>query len=79
MTKKMISLDVDAYEKLQSHKRTGESFSDVVRRLRFDNAAPSGCDLLEYFRSGGSKVEDSYLDAVESAAAQVCPLTQPRR
>lgn len=33
MGTKTISLADDAYEKLKAHKREGESFSDVVRRL----------------------------------------------
>jgi len=33
MAKKTISLDEEAYEHLKAHKREGESFSDVVRRI----------------------------------------------
>jgi len=36
MGTKTISLADDAYEKLKAHKREGESFSDVVRRLAGD-------------------------------------------
>jgi predicted CopG family antitoxin len=36
MGTKTISLADDAYEKLKRHKREGESFSDVVRRLAGD-------------------------------------------
>jgi len=42
MGTKTISLADDAYEKLKSHKREGESFSDVVRRLA------GGSSLGEY-------------------------------
>lgn len=42
MGTKTISLADDAYEKLKSHKREGESFSDVVRRLA------GGASLAEY-------------------------------
>lgn len=42
MGTKTISLADDAYEKLKSHKREGESFSDVVRRLA------GGVSLAEY-------------------------------
>lgn len=42
MGTKTISLADDAYEKLKAHKREGESFSDVVRRLA------GGVTLAEY-------------------------------
>lgn len=42
MGTKTISLADDAYEKLKAHKREGESFSDVVRRLA------GGASLAEY-------------------------------
>ena len=43
MGTKTISLAEDAYEQLKRHKRAGESFSDVVRRLAGD------VSLSEYF------------------------------
>ena len=33
MGTKTVSLDEEAYERLRAHKREGESFSDVVKRL----------------------------------------------
>ena len=33
MPTRTISLDEEAYERLRAHKREGESFSDVVKRL----------------------------------------------
>lgn len=33
MSTKTISLDEEAYERLKAHKREGESFSDVIKRI----------------------------------------------
>ena len=33
MSAKTISLDEEAYERLKAHKRDGESFSDVIKRI----------------------------------------------
>ncbi len=47
MATKTISLEVDAYEKLKRAKRGGESFSEVVRRARFDADESTGDRILE--------------------------------
>lgn len=65
-----ITLELDAYERLRASKRPGESFSEVVRRAVFPETPPIGKELLEYYRSGGSGVSQSYLDAVEQSAGQ---------
>ncbi len=69
MPTKTISLEMDAYEKLRSAKRSGESFSAVVRRASFDGAPPSGLELREYIRSGGARVSERYLKTAEEASA----------
>ena len=48
MATKTISLELDAYEKLRrARRRSGESFSSVVRRARWDDAPPTAGQLLE--------------------------------
>ena len=47
MAIKTISLELDAYEKLKRAKRGKESFSEVVRRARFDSEESSGASILE--------------------------------
>lgn len=69
MPSKTITLEIDAYEKLRSAKRGGESFTEVVRRAVIPDAAPTGKTLREHYRSGGGKVSDEYLDAVEKASS----------
>ena len=69
MRSKIIILEIDAYEKLLSAKRGGESFTEVERRAVIPDAAPTGKSLREHYRGGGGKVCDEYLDAVEKAAS----------
>jgi len=66
---KTITLEIDAYEKLRAAKRSGESFTAVVRRAVIPDAAPTGKSLREHYRSGGGKVSDEYLESVEKAAS----------
>jgi hypothetical protein len=47
MAIKTISLELDAYEKLRRMKRGRESFSDVVRRARFDAGDSTGARILQ--------------------------------
>jgi predicted CopG family antitoxin len=60
MGTKTISLADDAYEKLKSHKREGESFSDVVRRLA------GGVTLSEYYGVLDEATADELEGIVES-------------
>ncbi|WP_178916384.1 antitoxin VapB family protein [Natronomonas gomsonensis] len=59
MGTKTISLADDAYEKLRAHKREGESFSDVVRRLA------GGVTLSEYH----GVIEEDTADELEEILA----------
>jgi hypothetical protein len=77
MATKTITLEIDAYEKLRLSKRPGESFTDVVRRARFDGSVATGASLVEYFRGGGSAVSEHYLDAVQEAVKNAEPPDDP--
>lgn len=59
MGTKTISLADDAYEKLKAHKREGESFSDVVRRLT------GGVTLSEYYGVLDEDVAGELEDIIE--------------
>jgi hypothetical protein len=67
MATKTITLELDAYEKLRLSKRPGESFTQVVRRARFEEDPATGDSLRQYFRAGGGGVAEDYLDAVDAA------------
>lgn len=59
MGTKTISLADDAYEKLKAHKREGESFSDVVRRLT------GGVTLSEYYGALDDETADELEGIIE--------------
>ena len=64
MGTKTISLADDAYEKLKAHKREGESFSDVVRRLA------GGVTLSEYYGVLDEETADDLERVVEKRRAE---------
>lgn len=66
---KTITLELDAYEKLRIAKRGGESFTEVIRRAVIPDTAPTGNALREFYRRGGGKVSDEYLESVERTAS----------
>lgn len=68
MATKTISLELDAYEKLRSAKKPGESFSEVVRRSVIEDAPMTADRLREYLAAGGSGISSLYLDSVEEAS-----------
>ena len=68
MATKIITLKLDAYEKLRSAKHGGESFTEVLRRAVWLDAPATGESLLHYFRSGGSGVNDEYLNTLKDAS-----------
>jgi hypothetical protein len=75
MATKTISLEIDAYERLRRSKRSSrESFSAVVRRAVWPDAAPTGDDVLTDLRNRMAHPEslpdDSILDALDHAQAQ---------
>lgn len=70
MGTKTISLADDAYEKLKAHKREGESFSDVVRRLA------GGATLAEYH---GVLTEETAANLERSVEGRRQELTETHR
>lgn len=77
MATKTISLEIDAYERLRSSKKPGESFSEVVRRAQFPDAPSTGADLLEWMKKGASGVSNAYLNEVEEADRNDPPPDDP--
>jgi hypothetical protein len=62
MATKTITLELDAYEKLRKAKRSKrESFSEVVRRGRWDDAPSTGLHILSHLRELRRLHPDSFL------------------
>lgn len=62
MPTKTISLELDAYQKLKRAKRSsGESFSSVVRRGRFEGSSMPAGAALKYWEGLYSQQPDSLL------------------
>lgn len=57
MPTRTVSLDEEAYEQLRAHKREGESFSDVVKRLTGERSWSEVAGILT----------DEEADALEAA------------
>ena len=61
MAIKTISLELDAYEKLKQAKRSGESFSGVVRRARWDDEPSTGAKVLAHLTRLSERHPESLL------------------
>lgn len=75
MATKTISLELDAYERLRRFKRSPrESFSAVVRRAVWPDAAATGDDILADLRHRathpGSLPDESILEQLDRVQAE---------
>jgi len=77
MATKTITLEIDAYEKLRSAKRGGESFSAVVRRAIIPGKATNGAEVIAYLKSEGPFFDEAELDAIETADRNDPPPANP--
>ena len=69
MATKTISVDLDAYERLnRARLKANESFSQVIKRATWESPPSTAAALLEAFESA-PPLDDSVLDYLESAQA----------
>jgi hypothetical protein len=62
MATKTITLELDAYEKLKRAKRSDrESFSEVVRRARWDDGASTGPAILAHLSELRLRYPETFL------------------
>ena len=84
MATKTITLELDAYEKLRHAKKSDrESFSEVVRRARWDDDAPTGATILAHLRELRAKrpealLPDEVLDRIEERVRTRSAHPRPR-
>jgi predicted CopG family antitoxin len=65
MKRKTISLDLEAYRRLKRARRSGESFSEVIRRV-----VEGSIDTDAYLKRLRSiRFSDSFVEAVEEGIA----------
>ncbi len=67
MATKTITLELDAYEKLRSAKRPGESFTAVIRRADLPTPGITGRELLAYLEKHGPSFTEAELDEMDEA------------
>jgi hypothetical protein len=79
MAIKTISLEIDAYERLKKAKRGKESFSEVVRRARFDPEPSTGDAILNETaalyaaKKGVARESLDYWDAIQQKPGDASP------
>ena len=77
MATKTISIDLVAYEKLSAAKLgPGDSFSQVIRRAKWDQA-PKTCGALLDALGGMPVADDAVLERLEAAQTQDSPPDDP--
>ncbi|MBM4088801.1 MAG: hypothetical protein FJ276_05130 [Planctomycetes bacterium] len=73
MTKKTISLDLDAYERLCCARlQPDESFSQVIKRARWDPPPSTGAALLAALQRG-PLVDEATIQRLEAAQREDAP------
>ena len=78
MATRTITLELDAYERLKSAKRSEkESFSMVVRRAFWPDTPMSGESILAYLKARPAHLTEEDLAMIEAAEASDPPPVHP--
>lgn len=74
MATKTISIELDVYNRLATMKRSSrESFSQVIRRAKWDSEATTGSSILDFYKSKEA-LSDKDLDSLDQVQKSDLPL-----
>lgn len=77
MDTKTVTLELDAFHKIERARRPTESFSEVIRRGNWPKVAMTGRELLAHLHARGPLFTEEELDSIDRAESRDLPPSNP--